>query len=200
METSTTATKPEADNRPQQPELLDESVMPEGWELLLTRAQKEARPGRYTLERIQQDEDRLKAIIAALGAGFSARDVVRALHVHHRVVAGILGQYHEAIDALKKRAQTKMLRTAELCVDFFREQLLAGDVSARDASIAGGIFLDKGLLLAGEPTVITSQAPTGQRNLEELNRYIASLPGLEVTEVKSVETEKESDVKPPKAQ
>lgn len=110
------------------------------------------KPGTNTGERI--DPERLQDAKVLLCGGVSIRGVARQTGLSPNTVKGIRDRIPPAdVDALKGKHLGNLLDLAEACQEVMMEQLVAGEVSFKDAAVGLGIALQRAHDLSGAANV-----------------------------------------------
>jgi hypothetical protein len=112
------------------------------------------------------------AICKAIAEGLSTAMIARAFGVSQNTVQAV--RLREPTELEKTRILELVRSASRLCVERVLE--LAPTMTARDASIASGIMLEKALLLSGEATSITLNKNEESLSHEDFNALLNSLP------------------------
>lgn len=129
-------------------------------EMLLTAPEK--LKGKYTLERVQRNEERLAAIIQLLAAGAPVRMICRTFHCSPHTLAEIRAQQGQRIATVKQGIARKLSTFVELAAERLVDEYESIDLDK--LAIALGIAADKLQVLTGEASVIVgSPADQGPR-------------------------------------
>jgi hypothetical protein len=123
--------------------------------------------------RLHQRHPRIyAAAVKMIAEGLSTAMIARALGVSQNTVQAV--RLREPVELEKTRFLDLVRNASRLCVERLCE--LIPTMSARDASIASGIMLEKSLLLAGEATSITLKKDEQSLAHQDFNAILNSLP------------------------
>lgn len=112
----------------------------------------------FTGERllVQRPQD-YRAILKLIGRGFTHQEIADVLEVSPGTVRAVLRREDIAVGLAKETMGMACMDVGGLCLTGMREKLGTKAqrdlVPLRDLAVAGGILIDKGLLLAGEATI-----------------------------------------------
>ena len=127
--------------------------------------------------RLHQRDPRKYALICRmLGENLSTSMIARACGVSPHTIEAVREREKISIDLERSRLLDRVRAASRLCVERLTE--LIPTMSARDAAIASGIFIEKGLLLAGEPTEIYLNKGE-QPSHDDFNALLAQLPSAD---------------------
>lgn len=133
--------------------------------------------GEYTGDNL--GPEKREEIVALLAEGISWNAVAKSTGVCWRSVRAIAHRNESRISEGKKRFADDLMEFGRACVDHAFDTL--PELTAKDAMIAGGISIEKALLLKGEATVITGKAaPTVDP--EKFNEMVEKLAKASVVE------------------
>jgi len=133
---------------PGQLELLLQGL-PEGHELTWSEERQRAV---FTTERVKANQERYQSILGAIAEGLGTLQIARAYRCSPNTVQAIRERDGASVEREKERISRMCMRAGRLSVERFIEAVESGEISPRDLSIGAGIFIEKGLLLAGEAT------------------------------------------------
>lgn len=143
-----------------------------GWELLSLR--EPTQRGKFTAEQLARNEEKLAAVLAALGEGLGVRQIARAFQISTNTVLRVSRDYGPQIETLKESIGRDCLDVAKLAVERMRDEI--DQMPRASLPIVAGIMIERGQLLTGAPTARISHEHA--HTIANVADYIDSLPSV----------------------
>lgn len=141
------------------------------------------RYAQHTGTTVERRAEVVEAALTMVLQGMSQRRVARMLGLSRNTIAVLYRKWEQEgkLEPLKARLSARLGRAVEVGIEEWTEAAEAGLVPVQTLPVAVGIFTDKKLLLDGEVTVRIGHAKE-EPSLEDVKRYIESLPGCSTSE------------------
>jgi transposase-like protein len=143
-----------------------------GWELLNLR--EPAVRGKFTGEQLAANEEKLAAVLSALGEGLGTRQIARAFKISPNTVLRISRKFGEQIETLKESIGRDCLDVARLAVERMRDEI--DEMPRASLPIVAGIMIERGQLLTGAPTARIEH--DHKHTVADVADFIDSLPSV----------------------
>jgi len=160
-----------------QPDLVQLDLLPAGHELTWSESRQRHI---FTSERVQRNQERYRAICAAIAEGLGTLQIARAYACSPNTVQTIREREPQAVEREKERLARLCFRAHRLSAEAYIEAVERGFVKPHDLSIGAGIFAEKGLLFAGEATSRVEHVEVSREQVEESLRRLRSAGAIEV--------------------
>ena len=157
-----------------------------GWELL--QLDGPDAPKRFTAEQIARNQEKLSAVVRALGEGLGVRQIARAFGISTNTVLKVSQRFGAEVETQKQSLGRDFLDVARLAVERMRDEM--DSMPRQSLPIIAGIGIERGQLLTGAPTARVEH----NHALEVLSvaDYIDSLPAAPSVEVVGNDAPKEA--------
>jgi hypothetical protein len=150
--------------------------------------------GEFTGDRLfQQRPDTYKAVVVLLGQGLGVIRIGKLLSVSPNTVLAVRKREGASIDVVKQHLAAVAHDGAALASEAIVEALNniapnaknLGVKELKELAVVYGILVQNGQLLAGQPTARLELSEAQKPQHEDFNRYLASLPTIDIAEADS---------------
>jgi hypothetical protein len=148
-----------------------------GWELLQLDAPDA--PKRFTADQIAKNQEKLNAVVRALGEGLGVRQIARAFGISTNTVLKVSQRFGAEVETQKQSLGRDFLDVARLAVERMRDEM--DSMPRQSLPIIAGIGIERGQLLTGAPTARVEHNHALQ--VLSVADYIDSLPAASSVEV-----------------
>ena len=147
---------------------------------VLTLAPVEPDPWRHNVQNLlEKNPQKYHGILDALRAGTPTETIAEEFAVSLTTVFQIRKRHAAELPSYRDLQAMKTARVTDRIIDKYSEALEKGEVSPNMLPLAYCQFVDKHLLLTGQPTSIVSHQKS-EPTVQDVQDYLASIPELEV--------------------